>query len=157
MQGEAAGCARHFRPLDQLFRSERLRMVLEVFLVMLHPLLMVFHALFVMLHRRFMMLDRGFVVLYRSFSMHCTPIRMMRGDPIGMIGAPPSTIMPFVAIIPVAVPTPVGMSLDPFGMVRVDPVGIVYPPPFGVAPHMVLIVGAPQRALTRNTRMLLQP
>src|SRR5947207_6182028 len=68
------------------------------------------------------------------------PIRMMRGDPVTSVIAPPGAIVPMVLVIPIAIVAPFRMVADPFGMILIHPVGIVATPPIGIAPLMTAIV-----------------
>src|ERR1022692_3607023 len=91
-------------------------MMLHDGLVMPHFSLMMRHFSLMMRDYIFMMRDHGLMVF---FGMNGSPVGVMLRYPGTVVCRPPSTIMPHVMFVPVALATPCGIVVGPFRMVFV--------------------------------------
>jgi len=65
---------------------------------------------------------------------------MMCADPFRVVVVPPTAVVPYVMLVPVAVDgAPIGVYLDPFGMMMPDPSGVVFVPPTRVVPYVMVV------------------
>ena len=68
------------------------------------------------------------------------PVPVMFAGPFRMVVEPPSTVMPYMNVVPVAVRvSPIAMTFYPFRVMPIDPARMVFMPPTRVAPHVMVV------------------